>query len=224
MSNEVTTDPNDLNQLRNCIERATEETGLVPQEAVADRGYGNMSQIIDIEDSGIQCYVPLQSSSRDIEKEGGIVFEYDKSDDTYVCPQGKRLSIFQKNQRYGERIYNIYKCRECDGCPIRSSCTKSKTGRAYKRNIEQERIDLYKEKLKSDYSKERIAERKGIVEHPFGTIKWLMGKFQFLLIGKEKVQIEFNLYATAYNIKRLIGKSSISNILCKIESYNWALA
>jgi len=224
MSNEATTDPNDLNQLRNCIERAAEETGLVPQEAVADRGYGNMSQIIDIEDNGIQCYVPLQSSTRDIEKEGGIVFEYDKSDDTYVCPQGKRLLLFQKNQRYGERIYNIYKCRECDGCPIRSSCTKSKTGRVYKRNIEQERIDLYKEKLKSDYSKERIAERKGIVEHPFGTIKWLMGKFQFLLTGKGKVQTEYNLYATAYNIKRLMGKSSIFELLCKIESYNWALA
>lgn len=224
MSNEATTDPNDLNQLKNCIEMATEETGLVPEEAVADKGYGNMSQILDIEDNGIQCYVPLQSSSRDIEEEGGIVFEYDKSDDTYVCPQGKRLHLLQKNQRYGERICNIYKCRECNGCPIRSSCTNSETGRIYKRDIEQERIDLYKEKLKSQYSKERIAERKGIVEHPFGTIKWLMGKFQFLLIGKEKVQIEYNLYATAYNIKRLMGKSSIFDILCKMERYNWALA
>ena len=224
MSNEVTTDANDLNQLGSRIERAKEDTGLSLQETVADCGFGNMSQIIDIEENGIQCYVPLQASYRDKEKEGGSVFEYDKEDDTYLCSQGKRLHLYAKKQKHHGGTYNIYKCRECDGCPARNSCTKSKTGRIYRRNIEQERIDLYKEKLKSNYSKERIAERKGIVEHPFGTIKWLMGKYNFLLKGKEKTQIESDLYTTAYNIKRLINCTDLSVLMGKVIIYNWAMA
>ena len=94
----------------------------------------------------------------------------------------------------------------------------------YSRNIEQEKIDKYKEKLNSEYAKERVAERKGVVEHPFGTVKWLMGKFDFLLTGKEKTQIEFNLYATAYNLKRLMNCEKTTELMGQMTKYNWSIA
>jgi hypothetical protein len=50
-----------------------------------------------------------------------------------------------------------------------------------------------------------------------------MGKFQFLLTGKEKVQIEFNLYTTAYNIKRLINCDPTTELMGKMMRYNWAM-
>ena len=71
-------------------------------------------------------------------------------------------------------------------------------------------------------SKKRIKERKTIVEHPFGTLKWMMGKFHFLLTRKEKVQIELDLYATAYNFKRLINIDNMGLLLQKAENYTWA--
>ncbi|MDA3906610.1 MAG: transposase [Bacteroidales bacterium] len=144
--------------------------------------------------------------------------------DTYTCPQGKKLHLFSKGQKQRKVTYDFNKCNECDGCPIRNNCTSSKKGRTYKRNIDQNEIEQYKQKLTTQYSKERIAERKGIVEHPFGTIEWLMGKFNFLLTGKEKAQIEFDLYTTAYNIKRLINSEINTKLIDKMMKYSWTLA
>ncbi len=224
MHGEVTTEPNDQGQLGNCVDKATDEIGIKPEEVLADKGYGNMSQIIDIENNGIQCYVPLPESVREKEEEKGFVFTYNQGNDTYSCPQGKELLLHQKKKEHHGSVYRVYKCFECDGCPVRQQCTKSKTGRTYSRNIEQEKINKYKEKLTEEYAKERIAERKGVVEHPFGTIKWLMGKFNFLLTGKEKTQIEFDLYATAYNLKRLINCGETTELMGQMTRYSWGMA
>jgi transposase len=224
MYNEIRTEAVDQQQLENCVDKAQEEMGEKVEEAVADKGYGNTTQILGIENKGTQCFVPLATSSREKEENKGFVFTYDKSSDTYTCPQEKKLVLQQKNYKHRGAIYNVYKCRDCEGCPIRDECTKSKTGRTYKRNVHQEKIDNYKQKLETEYAKKRIAERKGVVEHPFGTIKWMMGKFNFLLTGKEKVQTEFNLYTTAYNIKRLVNCAPFSKLMEQINQYDWAIA
>lgn len=224
MHNKITTDTNDQQQLESCVESVREETGIAPEEVLADKGYGNTAQILNVENSGPQCYIPLPERTREKEEKKGIVFGYNKQSNTYTCPQGKELRLHIRNKKHHGSIYNVYKCHECEGCPIREECTKSKTGRTFGRNINQEKIDQYKKKLTTDYAKERIAERKGIVEHPFGTIKWLMGKFNFLLTGKEKAQIEFDLYATAYNLKRLMNCGRTTELMSKMTRYNWEMA
>lgn len=224
MYSEVTTDAVDQQQLANCVENAILETDIIPEEILADKGYGNTTQILGIESNGIQCFIPLATTSREKEIKQDLAFKYDKETDTCICPQGKNLYLISKDYKHHGAIYNVYKCRECDGCLIHSNCTKSKTGRIYKRNVEQEKIDQYKEKLKTNNAKEKIAERKGIVEHPFGTIKWLMGKFNFLLTGKGKAQIEFELYTISYNLKRLLNCGTTMELMGKIMRYNWAMA
>ena len=224
MHNEIRTEANDQQQLENCVDKAEEEMGEIIEEAVADKGYGNTTQILDIESKGTQCFVPLVTTSRKKEEDKGFVFEYDKQSDTYTCPQGEKLVLYQRNSKQKGATYNRYKCLNCEGCPVRKDCTQSKTGRTYKRNVRQEEINKYKEKLKTKYAKERIAERKGVVEHPFGTIKWMMGKFNFLLTGKEKVQIEFDLYTTAYNIKRLLNCAKMPLLTKQLMKYNWEMA
>lgn len=224
MMDNVTVDPVDQQQLLGCVESTAKELGEIPEEVSADKGYGNMSQILELEESGkTKCYIPLQQTRRDKEEKDGIKFEYDKQSDTYTCPQGKKLKLYSKNRKQRSPVYNIYKCHECDNCPIHEKCTQSKTGRMVKRNIKQEEINQYKQKLESDYSKEKINERKQVVEHPFGTIKWLMGKFNFILTGNEKVQIEFDLYSTAYNIKRLVNCAPTKELMTKVINYNWAI-
>jgi hypothetical protein len=224
MTNKVTTDVNDLNQLEDCVQLATKELGVKLKEVSADKGYRNTTQIIKIEESGeTQCFVPLQETQREKEEKKGIKFEYDKLNNIYTCSQGKKLKLLVKNTKMHGAVYNVYKCHECDNCPIREECTKSKTGRIVKRNINQEQIDSYKQKLESSYAKEKINERKQVVEHPFGTIKWLMGKFNFLLKGKQKAQIEFDLYSTAYNIKRLMNCATASELVPKMIEYKWTI-
>lgn len=224
MHNEIQTEANDLQQLENCVNKAEDEMGREIEEILADKGYGDTSQILNIENKGKQCFVPLPETKREKEQKSGIAFNYDEQNDFYICIQGKKLTLHAKNVKHSGAVYNIYKCYECDGCPTRDKCTKSKTGRTLKRNINQKQIDQYKEKLTNNYSRQRIAERKKVVEHPFGTIKWMMGKFNFLLTGKEKVQIEYDLYATAYNLKRLLNSATMPELKEQIMKFNWAIA
>lgn len=225
LSSKVTDDPNDIQQLNDNVKSVTENTGEIPNEVLADKGYSNITQILEIENNETtQCYIPLIETKREKQEKEGITFIYNKEDDTYICSQGKKLLLFSRNHKDRDAINNIYKCHQCKGCSMRANCTKSKSGRTIKRNVNQDKIDIYKEKIKSNYARERIKERKTVVEHPFGTIKMLMGKFNLLLKGKVKVQIEFDYYTAAYNLKRLIGCTPISDLMIKMGTYGFERA
>jgi hypothetical protein len=60
---------------------------------------------------------------------------------------------------------------------------------------------------------EVIAQRKAIVEHPFGTIKFWQEQRAFMMRGLEKVRGEFHLSALAYNMKRAINIVGMERLL-----------
>ena len=220
ISDRITDDTNDMRQLQECVKSVSENTGETPKEVLADKGFSNTTQILNVEKDGTTlCYIPMIETKREKQEKEGINFIYNREDDTYICPQGKKLLLLTRNQKGRGIYYNIYNCHECKECAIRANCTKSKYGRKIKRNVDQSRVDQYKERISRDYAKERIKERKTVVEHPFGTIKMLMGKFNILLKGKVKAQIEFDYYTAAYNIKRLIGCAPVSDLMVKMEKY-----
>ncbi len=78
--------------------------------------------------------------------------------------------------------------------------------------------------MQNKISKAKTAIRKTIVEHPFGTIKYLMGKIPLKLRGVKKVSTEINLYTTVYNIKRLINVDPFEVIVEKLHEYRWKIA
>lgn len=225
MTDRVTTDTNDMKQLQECVESFTQETVAVPKEVSADKGYSNTTQLLEIEKDGkTKCYIPLIDTKREIQEKEGVTFKYNTESDTYTCSQGKQLLLLSRNHKNSGAYYNIYKCHGCEGCVIRTKCTKSKTGRIVKRNVNQDKLDQYKERIAGEYGKQKIRERKTVVEHPFGTIKMLMGKFNLLLKGKTKVQTEFDYYTAAYNLKRLIGCAPVPELMVKMEKYQFVLA
>ena len=223
---EIRTEHSDIKQLPKNLEDLKEQLDIVPKKMDADKGYSNLKDIKEIEEnSETKCFVPsVKISKKEEDKKAGIKFTYDKEKDEYQCQKGKILKLKQKNKKSGNNSYHIYRCEDCGDCPLKAKCTKSKTGRMIKRNVDQDWRDKYKVRMLQPRSKKRIKERKTIVEHPFGTLKWMMGKFHFLLTGKEKVQIEFDLYATAYNFKRLINIDNIGLLLQKAENYTWERA
>lgn len=224
LSERVTTEATDLSQLQDNVKNVEKETGILPTEVSADKGFANTTQIIEIENNGVtQCFIPLIETQREKEEKEGSTFQYNKEKDVYICPQGFNLQLHAKNIKQKGRIYNIYKCHECNNCKKRSKCTNSKTGRILKRNINQDEIEKYKEKMVGVYGKKKIAERKCVVEHPFGTIKSLMGKTNLLLTGKTKVQIEFDYYTTAYNLKRLFNLAPFQQLFQEINEYKWGI-
>jgi transposase len=225
-TSEVTCEPNDIGELKNNLDALAQQLDIIPETAEADTGYANTNQIKEIEENTeTECFIPLpKNHSREEDKKAEIEFTYDEQNDEYHCSQGKTLKLKQKNKKQTNQIYKVYQCTDCNDCPLREKCTKSKTGRIYKRNVNQDWLDSYKKRMQEDKSKEKILERKTVVEHPFGTIKWMMGKFHFLLTRKKKVQIEIDLYATAYNFKRLLNIDTMDLLMQKAENYPWKRA
>jgi hypothetical protein len=223
---EVTTDECDINLLKPDLESLTEQLGFTPDEIEADKGYGNATQIREIQEtSGTTCYIPMpEPPTKKQDRENGIEFIYNTDNDTFTCPNNKILQIHSRGYKQNDQTYNVYKCQDCKGCPIKGKCTKSKTGRAIKVNVNHRWINKYREWIGEMENMEKVQHRKTVVEHPFGTIKIMMGKFCFLLRKKHKVQIEIDLYTTAYNLKRLINIENMENLLQKVEKYNWKIA
>lgn len=221
---EISTDTSDINLLKDDADKLKEQIDIEPEEIEADKGYANFKDIKDIEEnSDTECFIPIpKNSSKEKDKENKIEFEYDSENDQYVCSEGKVLKRIQTNKKLRQQTYNVYQCEDCSGCRLKDKCTTSKKGRIINRNVNQDWIDDYKSRMQKQKSKEKIKERGTLVEHPFGSIKWMMGKLCFLMTGKEKVQIEFDLYTTVYNLKRLMNIDKMEILLQKVENYAWA--
>jgi len=219
---EVTNYQNDYHSLEENVATLKEELDLVPETCLGDRGYANEKQIQELESQGIECIIPFPETNKNKkeEEENGISFTYDEKNDSFQCSEGKSLLLVQKNQKKHEHIYNKYQCKECAECEKQKYCTKSKKGRIIYRRIDVEWLKSYKEKLKTEEFKEKFKLRKCVVEHPFGTMKYLMGQIPILLRGREKVQIEMDLYSTAYNLIRLKNIEKVPVLLKKLENWN----
>jgi hypothetical protein len=122
---EVVTDETDLSMLPVMVESIKEELREVPEETIVDRGYNNpdLIEAVEKKDEGINIYASQEKTSRDNEE---IKFEYDAEKDEYTCSAGKRLVLIQKNKMKNKSLANIYRGIECEGCSLRSKCTKSK--------------------------------------------------------------------------------------------------
>ena len=72
---EVVTDENDLQMLPYMVNSIKEESNEVPEEALADTGYGTQDLIQEAEqrEKGLKVYVPLSITHRDKDK---IEFKY----------------------------------------------------------------------------------------------------------------------------------------------------
>ncbi len=71
------------------------------------------------------------------------------------------------------------------------------------KKIKDPRLVAMREKVRSEEGRRIYGKRASSVEPVFGTIKEAMGLRQFLLRGLEKVRIEWDLAALAYNMRRL---------------------
>jgi transposase len=216
---EVLTDDNDHAALSTMADSLTEELGIRPRELLADSGYYTPDDIEQVEKiHGITCYV---SVPRTKQKSGKIAFTYDSINDQYLCSQGNPLPLKASNVQKGRSLLNVYQGIQCHRCPIRSACTTSKYGRIIKRYLNHQWRERFKLRMSEYKSRIILGIRKCLVEHPFGTIKWMGGKVPLLLRRKEKVETELNLYTTAYNLKRLFNLETFDRLFDLFATYKW---
>ncbi len=190
------------------------------QDVTADAGYESEENYTYFEEKAQTCYIKPQnyerSKTRKFKNNMALRenMDYDVEKDEYTCQNGKKLkAVYQgkrKNKSGYESEVTYYECENCNGCPYKKSCTRSKNNR--KMQVSKKFIEQRERSLKNITSPMGIllrTNRSIQAEGAFGAIKENYRFRQFLLRGKKKVETEITLLAIAYNINKYH---------CKIQS------
>ena len=229
---EVTNQKDDY-ALSGVATKAKMELGLKKEEnlnVLADKGYCTGSELKKCEDGKIATYVAPKENRGNGKSNvfSKTDFVYNPDRDAYICPFNEELtsngSWYEKKGRlpgaspYRFKRYTIY-FGTCNACPFRDECLspgrqKHRQGRYIERSEFEDCLEANKERVEND--RELYRKRQSIAEHPFGTIKRQWGYTFTLLKTIEKVEAEFALIFTAYNMKRamtILGTSYLINKL-----------
>lgn len=218
---EVTNEAADQTLLAEMARKAKHGLGLQELTVVADGGYFSNDALKACEDENITAYVPIREA-QDAERKGLFSrkrFKYDEARDLYVCPEQAEMTPTSKGVKKSPRTsweFLLYTTRACAGCPVRSQCTSSKTGRTIRRWVHHAVLDRLQARL--DENPDIIRKRKALVEHPFGTIKIAMGHERLLTKGIANVATEIKLTVLGYNFKRVLSILGLETLIAMIKS------
>ena len=80
-------------------------------------------------------------------------------------------------------------------------------------SVRYQELKAYFEELENPERKALIRKRKGLVEHPFGTLKRTLGFGHFLQRGLEAVGAEFQFSCFIYNLKRVLNVLPLDTLM-----------
>ena len=203
----------ELNIKKDNKEKQEDEDDKEVITVLADKGYYNGEEFEKCKKDKIKTIVSKQKSASTTgnKKYSKDNFIYDKKEDIYICPDGKKLKNVSKKSSK-TKVYNNFK--ECKKCKNKQYCTTSKEGRRIKRGPYQEIYDEVDER--TEENKELYKQRQMIVEHPFGTVKRALGFSYFLTRKNENVKAESFMHFFIYNLIRVInivGAKELKEIL-----------
>ena len=216
VAEDVSSESNDINQLKPMVEEIYNEIEQRPIIAIADTGYSNYEDIQEIETSGTNCYVPPQKEQI---KDPDITFRYDRDNDRYICSEGKNLILKRKNKAYNNSHINVYIGESCQSCALKPQCTQSKTGRNISRYWNQDYRDRHRKKMGTIIARQMSKLRKTTIEPIFGTAKLWLGKIPLQTRGKPNVKTEVKILTISFNIKKLMSLFSFKDIMSMIARY-----
>jgi transposase/TolA-binding protein len=216
----ATREATDFELLEPMVWAAAARLGREPSEVLADTGYADLGDIQRIQNQGtVRCYVPENDAPT---ANRPITFDYTPETDSFECSQGRPLEAVKKGiyNKAKDAYMDRYRGTECSDCPIATECTTAKDGvRTLTVFHGAKWRDEYTRQLASRYGRERIAERKALVEHPFGTLRYWMGQIPLKLRGLKKVQTEINLYTAGYNVKRWSGLAAFEELMEQVNGW-----
>jgi transposase len=212
---EVTHDGNDRQQLQPMALATQAELQADTLTVVADTGYANGAQGRQCAEHGITAIVPRPEV---VNPKGKTYFTrerfaYDAASDTYRCPAGdtlhrQRTSQTHQNQHYGTP--------GCGSCPLKARCTGGRR-RVIVRSFFEDDIAAMHQRALSNPT--WLRQRRCLAEHPFGTLKWMLGVPRFLLRGLRKVRGEWALTVLGYNLKRVINILGVKHLLDVLQTH-----
>ena len=131
---------------------------------VADAGYGSEQNYEFMENAGIEAFVKYnyfhKEQKRAWKKDAFAIqnLYYNREQDYYVCPMGQHMEYTGQRKSKSDLGYvsvlKRYQAQNCEGCPLRSQCHKSKTNRIIEVNY---KLNRYKQK-----AREKLMSEEGI--------------------------------------------------------------
>jgi transposase len=197
---ELTSDCNDQAQLLPMAQAAKEALEVESLTVVADTGYSNGAQGEACASAGITAAVPRQKTVN--ARNSGLfsreAFSYDAASDSWTCPAGETLSLRSISQTEQEKRYST---TACGGCALKSKCTNAQSRQITRHLYEDARQAMHQRVIENPAL---MKQRRQLAEHPFGTIKWMLGHPRFLLRGLRKAKAELALAVLGFNLRRVI--------------------
>ena len=229
---EVIDDSSEASVAVPALDRTKKAFGKYPDRVMMDGAYGTGPNLESMESRGLDVLTPVGHPAKtnpalredptqpvseeqwsELPRNGQkkldkTCFVYIESKDVYYCPTGQVLTYEQTNhvERDGGTAHcRVYKCRNCEGCPLSREClTKRSAGRSVRRDQYEDHRERMAAKMRREESQESYAARMAIAETPFGHIKNVMNIRQFCLRGLDNVKIEWTWICTAHNLAKMI--------------------
>ncbi len=212
----VTSDCNDQQQLQPMAEAAKQVLEVETLTVVADTGYSNGDQGEACAAAGITAVVPRQQVVNTKDESKALftreAFTYDGASDTWTCPAGETLRLCEVSE---ERQSKRYTTTACGGCALKPRCTKAKQ-RRITRHFHEDAREAMHQRAAADPG--WMKQRRELVEHPFGNMKWMMGRARFLVRGRVKAAAEFALTVLNFNIKRTMTIMGVRDLLSALRA------
>jgi IS5 family transposase len=192
----------------------------------ADSNYHCTSNLEKCDEEALDAYIPdTRFRKRDArfatqkrhrlkkaERFGLEDFRYNVSEDQYMCPGGKILTLGLKRIVNEGTIYKQYVSREkdCKRCTVNSRCISAKgSKRRYLTvPIGAEPTNLSKrmaDKVDSEQGRKIYPKRLAIAEPVFANIRVQKRLDRFTLRGKVKVNIQWLMYCMVHNIEKIVN-------------------
>src|SRR5215469_16407159 len=139
-------------------------------------------------------------------------FKYSKKDNSYICPNGKKLK-FRGKAKLRNNEGNKYesKASNCAGCQFMDKCINLKHKKRYrtlyipiakyKENLSQQ----MREKIDTAKYKQIYSNRLGMIEPVFANITYCKGITRFTMRGQVKVSAQWLLYCIVHNIGKCVN-------------------
>lgn len=126
--------PTDTRCLKPHLDKVKTALGKLPSTVIADAGYGGEENYAYLESEQLEALVKYNTYHKEQTKKwkndmGKIDnWIYNEAADEWTCAAGQKLTFRYKSKEKTESGYEIqhrhYRSNNCEGCPLKASCTK----------------------------------------------------------------------------------------------------
>jgi transposase len=195
------------------IHGTLEQKKRLPAMHLVDTGYVDAERLVQSRARGVDLYGPVREDGGwQARENAGFAqsdFRIDWSAQQAHCPRGKVSTVWKTSRdRHGKDVLHVeFDRRECDACPCRSSCTRSRTsGRELTLRLEEQHqaIQSARERQSRPEFKAQYALRAGIE----GTLSQGLRGFALRRCryrGQDKTHLQHLATAAAMNLVRALA-------------------